>query len=310
MFPQLATQTPGVGFPIARVCAIVSLATACVCDVAIGPYEGKETGESALLREMLESFDKNDIAVFDRYFGSYMMLAMLSLRGVDSCARLHQARHSDFRRGRRLGPDDHLVTWSRPQQPKWMSPEEYAQVPETMVLRETRFQVTEPGKETKIITVITTLTDPTEYSKEDIAELYGLRWNVEVDILQIKQTLSLDHVRCKSPEMVLRELWMTLLAYNLIRKLTATAAAIHDKQPRHLGFTFACQTVLASWMLVSTGSCSNPTAMYTTLLKYIADNEVANRPGRIEPRVLKRRRHRYPLMTRPRHELQAKLGKT
>lgn len=309
-FPQLATQTPGVGFPIARVCAIVSLATACVCDVAIGPYEGKETGESALLREMLESFEKNDIAVFDRYFGSYMMLAMLSLRGVDSCARLHQARHSDFRRGRRLGTDDHLITWDRPPQPNWMSPEEYARIPETMQLREIRFQVIEPGKETEIITVITTLTDATEYSKEDIAELYGFRWNVEVDILQIKQTLNLDHVRCKSPEMVLRELWVTLLAYNLIRKLTATAAAVHDKQPRHLGFTFACQTVLASWMLVSTGSCSNPTMMYTTLLKYIADNEVGNRPGRIEPRVLKRRRHRYPLMTRPRRELQAELGKT
>lgn len=309
-FPQLATQTPGVGFPIARVCAIVSLATASVCDVAIGPYVGKQTGESALLREMLESFEKNDIAVFDRYFGSYMMLAMLSLRGVDSCARLHQARHSDFRRGRRLGTDDHLITWDRPPQPNWMSPEEYARIPETMQLREIRFQVTEPGKETEIITVITTLTDATEYSKEDIAELYGFRWNVEVDILQIKQTLNLDHVRCKSPEMVLRELWVTLLAYNLIRKLTATAAAVHDKQPRHLGFTFACQTVLASWMLVSTGSCSNPAMMYTTLLKYIADNEVGNRPGRIEPRVLKRRRHRYPLMTRPRRELQAELGKT
>ena len=309
-FPQLATQTPGVGFPIARVCAITSLATACICDVAIGPYEGKETGETALLRQILDSFNDNDIAVFDRYYCSYLMIALLKLRGVDVCVRLHQARQCDFRRGRRLGPDDHLVTWYRPQRPQWMSPEEYAQIPETMELREIRFQLTEPGKETEIITVVTTLTDPVEYSKEDIAELYGFRWNAELDILQIKQTFNLDHVRCKSPEMVLRELWVTLLAYNLIRKLTATAAAVHDKQPRHLGFNRACQTVLASWMLISTGSCSNPTAMYTTLLKHIADNEVAYRPGRIEPRVLKRRRHRYPLMKRPRQELQAELGKT
>ena len=160
------------------------------------------------------------------------------------------------------------------------------------------------------ITVITTLTDPQEYSKEDIAELYAFRWNVELDILQIKQTLHLDHVRCKSPEMVHRELWVTLLAYNLIRKLIATSAAVHRKQPRRLGFTLACQTVLASWMLVSTGSCSNSTAMYATLLSYIADNEVANRPGRIEPRVLKRRRHRYPLMQNPRDQLRKKLDKT
>ena len=286
------------------------MATACICDVAIGPYQGKETGETALLREMLDSINENDVVVFDRYFCSYLMIALLKLRGADVCARLHQARHTDFRRGRRLGPDDHLVTWHRPQKPDWMSPQEYAQIPETMELREIRFQVTEPGKETEIITVVTTLTDPAEYSKEDIAELYGYRWNAELDIRQIKQTLNLDHVRCKSPDMVHRELWVTLLAYNLIRKLIATSAAVHEKQPRKLGFTLACQSVLSSWMLLSTGSCSNPKAMYDVMLRNIAANEVGNRPGRIEPRVLKRRRHRYPLMKRPRQELQAELGKT
>lgn len=309
-YPQLTTQEPGVGFPIARVCAIMSMATACICDVAIGPYQGKETGETALLREMLDSINENDVVVFDRYFCSHLMIALLKLRGADVCARLHQARHTDFRRGRRLGPDDHLVTWHRPQKPDWMSPQEYAQIPETMELREIRFQVTEPGKETEIITVVTTLTDPAEYSKEDIAELYGYRWNAELDIRQIKQTLNLDHVRCKSPDMVHRELWVTLLAYNLIRKLIATSAAVHEKQPRKLGFTLACQSVLSSWMLLSTGSCSNPKAMYDVMLRNIAANEVGNRPGRIEPRVLKRRRHRYPLMKRPRQELQAELGKT
>lgn len=309
-FPQLDSQTPGVGFPIARACTVVSLATACVCDLAIGPYEGKETGETALLRQMLDRFDKNDVVVFDRYYCSYMMLAMLSTRGIHVCARQHQARHSDFRQGRRLGPDDHLVTWNRPRRPDWMSPEEYETIPEELELRELRYTVSEPGKKTETITVITTLTDPEVYSKEDIAELYGLRWNVELDIFQIKETLNLDHLRCKSPEMVQRELWVTLLAYNLIRKMIAISAAIHEKQPRKLGFTLACQSVLSAWMLLSTGSCSNPKAMYDTMLRNIAANEVGNRPGRIEPRVLKRRRHRYPLMTRPRHELQAELGKT
>jgi hypothetical protein len=309
-FPQLKSQTPGVGFPIARACVAVSLATACICEIAIGPYEGKETGEMALLREMLESFDQNDLVVFDRYYCSYMMLAMLSLRGVHICARLHQARHSDFSRGRRLGQDDHLIRWYRPARPQWMSPEQYEKIPEKLDLRELRFDVTEPGRRMETITVITTLTDPEEYSKEDIAKLYGFRWNAELDIRIIKQTLALDHVRCKTPEMVRRELWVTLLAYNLIRKLIATSAVVHNKQPRQLGFTLACQTVLSSWMLFSTGSCSNSTAMYTTLLAHIADNEVANRPGRIEPRVLKRRRHRYPLMQCPRDQLREELGQT
>ncbi len=309
-FPQLQSQIPGVGFPIARACAVVSLATAGICNIAIGPYEGKQTGEPALLRGMLDTFEQKDIAVFDRYYCSYMMLAMLINHGTHACARLHQCRTSDFRQGRRRGPDDHLVTWYRPSRPNWMSSEQYEMIPEKLELRELRFDITESGRRVETITVITTLTDPQEYSKEDIAELFGFRWNVELDILQIKQTLHLDHVRCKSPEMVCRELWVTLLAYNLIRKLIATSAAVHGKQPRRLGFTLACQTVLASWMLVSTQSCADSTTMWTTLLAYIAGNEVANRPGRIEPRVLKRRRHRYPLMQNSRDQLRKELDKT
>lgn len=309
-FPQLTTQDPGVGFPIARCCTVVSLATAGVCAAAVGPCEGKQTGENALLRDLLEVFDENDVAVFDRYYCSYLLLAMLSLRGVQVCARLHQRRRSDFRRGRRLGPDDHLITWTRPARPAWMPPETYAQMPETLTLRELQFEVHEPGRRTRVLTVVTTLTDPKAYPKEDIAALYGFRWNVELDIRAIKQTLGLDHLRCKSPDMVLRELWLRLLAYNLIRKVVATAAAVHDKPPRALGFTLACQIILASWMLWSTGCVFNARAMRQMMLAQIAAHEVANRPGRIEPRVLKRRRHRYPLMQRPRDELRAELGKT
>jgi putative transposase len=310
VFPQIREQQKGVGLPIARVCAVLSLATACVCDMAVGPYEGKETGENALLRGMLETFEKNDVVVFDRYYCSFMMLALLLLGGRHVCARLHQRRHSDFRRGRRLGPGDHLITWHRPQRPTWMSQEQYDRIPETLTLREVRFHVIIPGRRTKTLTVVTTLTDPQAYSREDIAELYGLRWNVELDIRHIKQTLHMDHVRCKTPEMVRRELWVTLLAYNLIRKVIAMSAAVHGKLPRQLGFTLACQSILASWMVFSTGSCRDSRAMYHMILAHIAANEVANRPGRIEPRVLKRRRHRYPLMQRPREQLRAKLRKT
>ena len=158
--------------------------------------------------------------------------------------------------------------------------------------------------------MVTTLTDPKAYPAEDIATLYSLRWNVELDIRDIKQTLGLDHARCKTPDMVRRELWVTLLAYNLIRKVMATSAAIHDKQPRGLSFTSACQTVLASWMLLSTGAVRDAAELWGVALTSIAAHEVANRPGRIEPRVLKRRRHRYPLMQRPRERLRAELEKT
>ena len=191
-----------------------------------------------------------------------------------------------------------------------MSGQVYTQIPKTLTLREIRFSVKVPGRRTETLTVVTTLIDPQEYAKEDIAELYGFRWNVELDIRDIKQTLGLDHVRCKTPQMVRRELWVTLLAYNLVRKVIATSAAVHDKQPRRLGFTLACQTILASWMLLATGSCRDPRRLWVAALARIARNEVANRPGRLEPRVLKRRRHRYPLMPRSRQELQEEMQKT
>ena len=305
-FPQQKNQRPGVGFPIARACAVLSLATAAIHDINIGPYEGKQTGESALLYGILGCLKVGDVGVFDRCFCSFMMLVILSGRGIHFCARLHQRRPIDFRKGRRLGPDDHLVTWIRPKCPPWMSQEQYAQIPQTLTLREVRFQMTEPGRRTKTLVVVTSLTDAESYPMEAIAQLYGYRWNAELDIRAIKQTLRLDHVRCKTPDMVRRELWVTLLAYNLIRKVIATAAAVHGKQPRQLGFTLACQTVLACWMLLATGTCRDEREFWRLAMERIAANEVANRPGRIEPRMIKRNRQHYPQMHEPRATLRQK----
>lgn len=304
-FPQQKSQKPGVGFPIMRVCVIISLAAACMLDAALGPYSGKQTGEPALLRQRLDAFQPGDVALFDRYCCSYLMLALLALRGVDACARLHQRRPSDFRRGQRLGKYDRLVTWQRPQRPAWMDEATYATIPETLSLRMTRFQIIVPGRRTRTITIVTTLVDPHEYPAQAIAELYGYRWNVELDIRQIKQTLNLDHLRCKTPAMVRNEFWTTLLAYNLIRRIICTAALTHGKTPRRISFTRTCATILAAWSTLSLGQY-HPRAM-AILLKQIASLETPDRPGRIEPRVLKRRRHRYPLLREPRQILKQRL---
>ena len=216
-YPQQKSQQPGVGLPIARAVAILSLATACVTDVAIGPYSGKQTGETALLRKVFDRLSEEDIAVMDRYYCSFMMIALLLAQGTQVCTRKHQRRHSDFRRGRRLGKYDHIIVWTRPVRPEWMDEATYEQIPETLELREIRYWVVEPGRRTRSIDVITTLTDAEQYTKEEIAQLYGFRWNSELDIRSIKDSLNLGHVRCKSPEMVRRELWTTILGYNLIR---------------------------------------------------------------------------------------------
>ena len=311
VYPQQKAQTPGVGLPIARAVAILSLATACVMDLAIGPYKGKETGETALLRSMLGSLAADDVAVMDRYYCSFMMIALLLSQGTQVCARKHQRRHSDFRRGRRLGKYDHIIVWTRPARPEWMDEETYAQIPETLELREIRYNIVEPGRRTRTIDVITTLVDADEYSKEEIAELFGFRWNSELDIRSIKSSLNLGHVRCKSPEMVRREVWTTILGYNLIRTTAAGAAILHNKQPRQISFTSTCQYVLASWMQLSCGliEASSLENYLQLMLRQIAACEVANRPGRLEPRVLKRRRHNYKLMQKPRRQLRRELRK-
>ena len=310
-FPHPRTQKKGVGLPIARCVAILSLATAMVMDVVLGPYKGKETGESALLRQMMKSLMAGDVVVFDRYYCSYMMIALLLNQKVDVCARLHHLRHADFRKGRRLGKYDHLIVWTRPDRPAWMDEKTYATIPETMELRELRYAIVEKGKRTKSITVVTTMTDINVYTKEDIAELYGFRWSSELDIRSIKDSLNLGHVRCKSPEMVRIEFRTTILAYNLIR-LTAASAALRSKQkPRSISFTSTCQFVLSGWAVHASGLMSQAALRKECdeLLKRIAECRVGDRPGRLEPRVIKRRRHGYPLMQKPRDVLRAELRK-
>ena len=301
-FPHPRTQRKGVGLPIARAVAILSLATAAVMDAAIGPYQGKETGESALLRSLLPSLLAGDIAVFDRYYCSFMMIAQLWSQNVDVCARLHHLRRADFRKGHRLGKDDHLIVWTKPPKPSWMNEETYVTIPETLELRELRYAIVEKGKRTELITVVTTLTDVDAYTKEDIAELYGHRWSSELDIRSIKDSLNLGHVRCKSPEMVRIEFRTTILAYNLIR-LSAGSAAMRSKQkPRTISFTSTCQFVLSGWAVHASGLMSQEALQKECdeLLKRIAECRVGDRPGRLEPRVIKRRRHGYPLMQKPR----------
>ncbi len=278
-------------------------------NLALGPYQGKETGEPALLRMLLRSFIPGDIAVADRYYCSFMMIALLLRQGVQTCARKHQLRHSDFRRGRRLGKYDHLITWTRPPRPEWMDEATYAQIPEALTLREIRYNIVVSGRRTRTIDILMTLLDADEFTQQDIADLYGFRWNAELDIRRIKASLNLAHVRCKSPEMVHQELWTTILACNLIRTTAAGAALVHDKQPRQISFTSTCQYVLASWMQLSGGSVPDAQLeeYLAEVIAQLADCRVAHRPGRLEPRVLRRRRHDYPLMQKPRAVLRAEL---
>jgi len=299
-YPQQSAQKEGMGFPIARLVVLMSLATAMVCGMAIGPYSGKETGEMALMRELLGQLNPNDILLTDRYFCSYFMIAMLLDMHVDFVARLHHARKTDLCRTERLGKGDYLVVWTRPDRPDWMDAETYAQMPETITVRQIEVQVQEPGFRVESLTVVTTLTDAKKYSRDDLAELYHQRWLVELDIRSIKITLGMDVLRCKTPEMVRKEMWACLLTYNSIRKTMMQAAKLHKLSPRQLSFATAVQTLAASWEMLPTHDQPTQLRLIEAQIDSLVSQRVGQRPGRYEPRAVKRRPkpHRLLNMTR------------
>jgi hypothetical protein len=307
MYPQSSQQEKGLGFPLARVVVLVSLSTAMVKDMAIGPYKGKKTGETALLRALLARFEPGDILLADRYFCSYFMIAMLMELGIDFVTRVHQLRTVDFRRGRRLGKGDHIVAWQRPQKPKWMDQQTYDRMPLSIEVREIQVHTGQPGFRTQSLVVVTTLTDAAEYTKEDIGELYHARWLVELDIRAIKITMGMDILRCKSPEMVRKEMWACVLAYNLIRRIMLQSARASGVLLRQLSFAAALQSVAASWMVIVLSDDSVAASLIEATLANLTGFIIGNRPGRVEPRAVKRRPKPHKLLTKPRDQARAEL---
>jgi putative transposase len=306
-YPQPSSQQEGLGFPVARVLVLLSLATGMLKDMAMGPYAGKETGEPALLRQLLARFAPGDVLLADRYYCSYFMIAMLMEAGIDLVSRVHQRREVDFRRGRRLGKNDHVVEWRRPQRPAWMDQATYDRMPESIQIREVHVQVNHPGFRVESFVVVTTLMDADEYTREDIAELYGFRWLVELDIRAIKSTMGMDILRCKTPPMVRKEIWTCLLAYNLIRRAMLQSAQESGHAPRRLSFCAALQTIAASWQVIVLSNDSTAARLVEVELENLAGHLVGNRPGRVEPRAVKRRPKPLALLTQPRAQARAEL---
>jgi IS4 transposase len=299
-YPQAKTQKPGVGFPIARLLVVFSLAVGTVLEAAVGPYQGKQTSELALLRLVIEEFQPGDIFLADRFFCSYWVIAALQARGVAVVVRLHQCRSADFRRGRRLGPQDHLVVWTRPKQvPDWMTRAEYDAMPAQLTIREFRVRVADKTKRVRSLVVVTTLLDARTYRAKALGDLYRQRWHAELDIRSLKAQMQMDVLRTRGPEMVRKEIAAHLLAYNLIRGIMAEAARVEEITPRDLSFTGAMHTVRS----FEQGHLYDPSkirADLPRLLELIGQKRLDDRPDRYEPRAVKRRPKPHPLLTMPR----------
>lgn len=288
-YPQQSNQKPGLGFPIVRLVGLLCAATGAVLDAAIGPYAGKTGSEHTLLRELLGSIAAGDLILADRYYCAYFVIAQLRALGADVVFQQHQRRLTDFRQGRRLGSLDHVVTWQKPKVcPSWLPREQYEAFPDTLEVRELKVNA-------KVL--VTTLLCATQAPKKALRDLYGSRWNVELDLRNLKTTLGMERLHCKTPTMNEKELWTVLLAYNLIRLLMAESARQADVLPRLLSFKHSLQL----WLAWSHGGPPDfEEANLRLLYGLIAQQRVGNRPGRVEPRAIKRRPKPYPLLMKPR----------
>jgi hypothetical protein len=312
-YPQVYNQGSGLGFPIARVGAVISLACGAVVHLGFCRYAGKGQGEVSLLRRLWDVLRPGDVLLADRLTANWANIVFLRERGLELVSRLNKAhRTADFRRGRRLGPDDHLVDWPKPTSIRSLDWKAYRALPDAVTVREARVRVMQPGFRTRSVVVVTTLLDPEQTTKEELAELYRARWNNELDLRSLKSTMQMGELRCKTPEAVRKEVWAHVLAYNLIRTVMAQAAARHEIPPRSISFKGAMQTLEAFQPLLARGPARDAAGrrdLYHEVLDAIATHRVADRPDRFEPRLKKRRKDYCGWFTKPRAELKRMMAK-
>ena len=290
-YPQSHNQKPGLGFPLCRIVGLVCLGSGAVLNAAFGRYNGKGGDEQTLLRSILDTLEPNDLLLGDAFYATYFLLCALRERGIDAVFEQHGSRQrtTDFRAGRRLGARDHLIMLEKPViKPHWMSQVDYERAPQCITVRELR---------TGHKTLMTTLLCPKQTDKAAVKSLYQSRWHVELDLRNIKTTLGMERLSCLTPAMAVKEIWVYLLAYNLIRLMMAQAALIAHRHPRQLSFKHTVQLYIA-WNEHGDGFQHEDKLLGLFIL--IAQQRVGDRPGRIEPRALKRRPKPYPLLTKPR----------
>ena len=300
IYPQQSVQKPGLGYPISRIVGIICLSSGALLNASLSRFSGKGSGEQSLLRTMLDTFSAGDLVLGDALFGDYFLLVSLLERGVDAVFEQlgTRKRVTDFRKGKRLGCKDHLIPLVKPKRkPNWMSQEDYDSAPNSIPLRELKIK----GK-----ILITTLLSAKVFPKQELDALYKKRWHVEVDLRNIKTTLGMETLSCKTPDMIEKEMWVYLLAYNLIRLLMAQSALLGNILPRQLSFKHTVQLWLA-WSQQT--QAEGRTADEALLFMLIAQKTVGNRPGRIEPRAVKRRPKPFSLLMEKREWARDKVKK-
>jgi len=307
-FPQHPDQAPGCGFPLLRLVGLFCLASGALLGWNAGNYWQSEMALAAPLWDLLAP---GEVLLADRYYGCYRVLALVRARGADAVCRLHASRRADFRAGQPLGPLDRLVTWKRPKAvPAGLSLKEWLGFPATLTVRMVRVRVEEKGFRTRVVTLVTTLLDAQKYPPSALAALYRRRWQVELTFRQIKIGLGMEHLAVRTPAMIQRALAMHLLAYQLMRALVQEAAQTWDVPLERISFVGSVDAARHfGEALLRARTKRQRTALLVELLRVLAADAVPERPGRYEPRLLKRRPKRYGRLERPRGWYRRRLGR-
>ena len=300
VYPQHGNQKKGCGFPMLRLLAVMSLSMGTVVDYAVGAYKGKGTGEQSLLREIFNCIKYDDIVLGDRYFPSFFLMADLRNIGADGIFRGQAQRNYDFRTGERLGKYNHIASWKKPKKPAWMSQEQYDAYPDVMPVRE--FKVA--GN-----VYVTTFLDAKTYPNRDLAKIYCRRWDIEINLRSIKSIMEMDMLSCKTPAMVRKEIGIHFLAYNGIRLIMAEACVKHDALPWQVSFKGTIQLIDEFMPHFLKSSDEKSEKLYNEMLRLVIKNKIGNRPGRVEPRVIKQRAKPFKTMQISRKIAKARLEK-
>jgi len=298
VYPQPPSQRPGLGFPLARIGVLLSLATGACHNLAIAAYKGKGTGETNLSRRMYDTLKPGDVVLADALFDDYFIACELRQRDIDIVAHVQYERTGSWIVESR--PDGDVLSWQRPQKPRGMTREQYRTYPEQLSMREVTVDARDKNNRAKQFKVVTTIIDVSIDGRQ-IGSLYERRWDGEVDIRTIKCTMQMDILRCKKPDMVHKEIWTHLLAYNLLRTVMAVAASENGIEPRKVSFKGAKQALTAFAPKIEAARPEDRAQLIDAMLKSIAYHRVGNRPGRWEPRARKRRHKPATRLTQPRH---------
>jgi len=297
-YPQPTVQKPGLGFPLARVVVLLSLASGACHDLAIAPYAGKGTGETTLVRELYDTLAPGDVVLADALFDNYFIAWELRQRGLELVARVQAERVGT--RTVESRPDGDIIVWQRPNKPRGMTGAQYRSYPASLTMRQVSVDARDSNHRVERFQVITTMLDAA-IDGGQIGQLYERRWDGEVDLRSIKSTMQMDILRCKTPAMVEKEIWAHLLAYNLLRTVMAVAAVENDVEPRALSFKGAKQTLNAFAPKLEAAPPEQRLGLVDALLKAVAYHRVGNQPGRWEPRARKRRPKPGNRLMQPRH---------